>query len=225
MDASLSLGDLLPAAIGIALSPIPIAAVILMLFSARARVNGPLFVLGWVLGLGVVGGGLLLLGEVGDVGGEASTVSLWVKTLLGGLLLGLGLKQWRGRPSADAEPTTPAWMASIDQFTAGKAFGIGVLLSGPNPKNLALNAAGVVLILQGGLEPAGEWIAFAVFVAIASLTVLAPVVYYFIAGDRADATLDSMKEWLIGNNAAVMGVLFLIFGVKLLTDGVQGLLG
>ena len=62
MDASLSLGDLLPTAIGIALSPVPIAAVILMLFSSRARVNGPLFVLGWVVGLGVVGGGLLLLG-------------------------------------------------------------------------------------------------------------------------------------------------------------------
>jgi len=35
----------------VALSPVPIIAVVLMLGTPRARVNGPAFVLGWVLGL------------------------------------------------------------------------------------------------------------------------------------------------------------------------------
>ncbi len=50
-----AIGGSLPLAVGIALSPIPIIAVVLMLTSRRARVNGPVFVLGWLLGLGIVG--------------------------------------------------------------------------------------------------------------------------------------------------------------------------
>jgi hypothetical protein len=226
MVATLSIGDLLPAAVGIALSPVPIAAVILMLFSARARVNGPAFVAGWIAGLVIVGGAILLFGG-GSAGStqDPSTAALWVKVILGALLLAVGVRQWRGRPGADDEPAVPKWMRSIDAFTAGKSFGIAAILSGVNPKNLALNAAGVVVITQGGLESAGEWIAFAVFVLLASVTVIAPVAYYFIAGDRAHATLDSMKTWLIRNNAVVIGVLLLVFGVKLLAEGAQGLLG
>ena len=37
------IGAILTYAIGVAISPVPIIAVILMLFSARARVNGPMF--------------------------------------------------------------------------------------------------------------------------------------------------------------------------------------
>jgi hypothetical protein len=39
--------QVLPFAIGVAISPIPIIAVILMLFSNRANVNGPVFLLRW----------------------------------------------------------------------------------------------------------------------------------------------------------------------------------
>lgn len=226
MGTTLNVGDLLPAAVGIALSPVPIAAVILMLFSPRARVNGPAFVAGWIAGLAVVGGAILLLGgDSAGSTGDPSAASLWVKAVLGLLLLAVGVRQWRDRPGLDDEPAMPKWMQTIDSFTAVKAFGIAALLSGVNPKNLALNAAGVVVIAQGGLEPAGAWVAFAVFVLLASATVILPVAYYLIAGDRADETLASMKTWLIRNNAAVMGVLLLVFGVKLLADGAQGLLG
>lgn len=226
MDATLSIGDLLPVAIGIALSPIPIAAVILMLFSAKARGNGLSFVAGWIVGLAVVGGLILLFGgdSTGSTG-DPSAASLWVKVVLGVLLLAVGVRQWRRRPGRDDEATMPKWMATIDAFGAGKSFALAAFLSGLNPKNLALNAAGVVVITQGGLAPSGEWIAFAIFVLLSSLTVIAPVAYYFVAGDRADAKLDSMKTWLIRNNSAVMGVLLLIFGVKLLADGLQGLVG
>jgi hypothetical protein len=46
-----AVGGALPLAIGVALSPVPIIAVVLMLTTRRARVNGPLFVLGWLTGL------------------------------------------------------------------------------------------------------------------------------------------------------------------------------
>ena len=50
------ISEVLTFAVGVAISPVPIIAVILMLFSARARVNGPMFLLGWVFALGAVSG-------------------------------------------------------------------------------------------------------------------------------------------------------------------------
>ena len=46
-----AIGEILPLAVGVALSPIPIIAIILMLGTPRARSNGPAFALGWLVGL------------------------------------------------------------------------------------------------------------------------------------------------------------------------------
>ncbi len=46
-----AIGQSLPLAIGVALSPMSIIAVVLLLTTPRARANGPAFVLGWLLGL------------------------------------------------------------------------------------------------------------------------------------------------------------------------------
>lgn len=59
-----AIGDILPLAIGVALSPVPIIAIVLMLGTPRARVNGPAFAVGWLAGLTVVGTIVLLV--VGD---------------------------------------------------------------------------------------------------------------------------------------------------------------
>jgi Sap, sulfolipid-1-addressing protein len=50
-----AIGGSLALAVGIAISPIPIIAVVLMLTTPRARANGPAFLAGWLLGLGIVG--------------------------------------------------------------------------------------------------------------------------------------------------------------------------
>ena len=221
----LALSDLLPAAVGIALSPLPVVAVILMLFSARAKTNGISFVAGWVAGLLVVGGAILLLGaDTAGTASEPSRTSLIIQVLLGVLLLAAALKQWRTFRTPSDEPAMPAWMRTIDEFSAGKAFVVAALLSGVNPKNLALNAAGVLVITQAGMSASQEWTALLVFVLLSSLTVALPVAYFLVGGEDSKATLDRARVWLVANNAAVMTVLFLVFGVKLLAAGAQGLM-
>ncbi len=56
-----AIGDLLPSALGVALSPVPIIAVILMLGTPQARTNGPAFAVGWVGGLVIVSVVVLLV--------------------------------------------------------------------------------------------------------------------------------------------------------------------
>ena len=60
-----SLGSILPMAIGVAISPVPIIAVILMLFTQRTRSNSIAFLVGWVLALVVVGSIVLVLANLG----------------------------------------------------------------------------------------------------------------------------------------------------------------
>jgi threonine/homoserine/homoserine lactone efflux protein len=170
---------------------------------------------------------VLVLANAGSLsaGGTPSTISFVVKLLLGLLFLFLAYRNWQGRPKEGEEVEMPKWMAGIESFTPGKALGIGLLLSGLNPKNLSLTLAAAVSIAQAGLTVAEGWILLAVFIILASLTVGVPVLYYLTAGERAEQTLTTWKAWLTTNNATVMFVLLLIFGVKLLADGLGGLLG
>jgi len=59
---------------------------------------------------------------------------------------------------------------------------------------------------------------------LSTISVALPVAYYLIGGEHSKAVLDSMKVKLIANNAAVMAALLLVFGVKLLASGAQGLM-
>jgi len=219
------IGDMLPQAIGVAISPVPIIAVILMLFSKRARSNGLAFLAGWVLALAVVGSVVLLLASAGKIsaGGTPSTVSYLIKLLLGLLFWFLAYRNWQKRPHEGEEPDMPKWMAAIDSFTAGRALGISALLAGVNPKNLGLTLAAALAIAQAGLSGGQSAVALLLFVVIASASVAAPVLYYLVAGESAAKTLDGWKAWLLANNATVMVVLFLVLGAKLFGDGLGGL--
>jgi hypothetical protein len=63
-----------------------------------------------------------------------------------------------------------------------------------------------------------------VYVLIASVTIIAPVAFYLILGERADKPLSEAKNWLLANNNTVMFVLLLVFGFKLIGDGLAVLL-
>jgi hypothetical protein len=219
------IGEVLTFAIGVAISPVPIIAVILMLFSQRARVNGPLFLFGWVLTLAVVSGVVYVLADEGDVatsGGASDTVS-WGKIVLGVLFLLLAARQWRSRPAADVEPPMPKWMAGVDALSPGRAFGLGVLLAGVNPKNLILTLGAAAGLAQLGLSTSDAVVSLTAFVTVASLTIAVPVVYHRIGGKHARAALDELKGWLAVHNAAVMAVLFVVFGVDLIAKGIPPL--
>ena len=220
-----AIGQMLPAAVGVAISPVPIIAVVLMLVSRRGRANGPAFVVGWVLGLAVLGGVLLAVANSAGAsdGGEPKTWVGVVKILLGALLLLVALREWRGRPRGDAEPATPKWMGALDSFTPVKALGAGALLSSVNPKNTLLVAAGAAAIAGAGLSTGSEVVAYALFVVIATIGVAAPIVISIVLGDRSAEVLDDLKRWMAANNAVIMAVLLLVLGVKMVGDGIGAL--
>src|SRR5215831_11088875 len=98
------ISEVLPFAIGVAISPIPIVAIILILFSDRARVNGPVFLLGWVAGLAVVSTVVYFVADAANAATDqtASDTVSWGKVALGVLLLGLARRNWAKRPAPGA---------------------------------------------------------------------------------------------------------------------------
>jgi threonine/homoserine/homoserine lactone efflux protein len=219
-----AIGDFLPSAVGVAISPLPIVAVVLMLVTPRGRVNGLLFVAGWCVGLGLVGAIMLSIAGGADAT-DGSGPATWVDVLfliLGLLLILVSARQWRGRPHGDEEPPTPKWMGALDRFTPAKAGSAGVVLSALNPKNLLLTVAGAAAIAQSGISTGQQVGALVIFIVIASIGVAAPVVIALAMGDRSRSVLDGLKAWLARNNAVIMAVLMLIIGVKLIGNAISG---
>ena len=219
------ISEILTFAVGVAISPVPIIAVTLMLFSQRARVNGPVFLLGWVVALAIVSGVVYALADQGDAATDSTTSDAiaWGKIVFGVLFLLLAVRNWRHRPAPGVQPEMPKWMSGIDALKPGKALGLGLLLAGVNPKNLMLAAAAGAGLAQLGLSTGDAVGSLIVFVAIGSLTIAGPVVYYLVGGEQAKARLDEMKDWLAVHNDAVMAVLFLVFGVNLIAKGLPPL--
>ncbi|GAB2448498.1 threonine/homoserine/homoserine lactone efflux protein [Conyzicola lurida] len=216
------IGDVLPLAVGVAVSPIPVIAAILMLLSPRARSTGVAFLVGWVAGIFVAVVVFALLSSLIPASDpdETEPVRGVIKLLLGVALLLLALRQWRSRPKPGEAAPTPKWMGAVDSMTPGRGLGLGFLLSAVNPKNL-LMAVGAGVAIGGASLGAGEaTVAVAVFVVLAASTVAIPVIGYLAASARLTAPLESLRVWLVQNNATVMGVLLLVIGVVMIGKGI-----
>jgi len=219
------IGELLPVALGVAISPVPIIAVILMLLAPHARAASVGFLAGWVVGITVVVVVVTLVVDPVDdsEAGDQSTFVSILKIVLGAAAVLLAAKQWRSRPRAGQEPVMPTWMSAIDTISPTKAFGLGALLSGVNPKNLALCLTGGVTIGSGDLSSGETVLAVAVFVVVGSVSVAVPVVGYLVAQQRMQGPLDELREWLTLHNSAVMTVLLSVIGVAIIGKGLAGL--
>ena len=216
------IGEILPLAVGVAISPVPIIAAILMLLSPKAKGASVGFLLGWITGIVVAIVVFTLLSSVLPAQDESgsSPVRGVIKIILGALLLFLALRQWRGRPAQGEQATMPKWMSAIDSITAGKALGLGFLLSAVNPKNLLMAISAGLIIGGAGLAVGQTVVVIVIFVLLAASTVLIPVVAYLIASERLAGPLDSLRAWLVNNNATIMAVLLLVIGVAVIGKGI-----
>ena len=216
------IGAILPLALGVAVSPIPVIAAILMLLSPRARSTGLGFLAGWILGIVVAVVVFTLLAALIPPASsdDSNPVVGVVKIVLGLLLLVLAARQWRSRPTPGETPPLPKWMAAIDDMTAVRALAIGFLLSAVNPKNLLMAAGAGVEIGLAGLDGGETTVAIVVFVLLAASTVAVPVIGYLVASARMKGPLESMRVWLVHNSATVMSVLLLVIGIVMVGKGI-----
>lgn len=232
--------SLTPVALGVILSPLAIMALVAVLLSRRARVNGLAYLAGWVIGLGGV-----------------MAVSLWVFTQfavhqfvdpplwvpLVRLALGLffgAAAVWvfrRGRAPVvqmaaarnphgvvAAAPQLPAWLRTVESFRPVRTFFLGLALFVLNPVDASCAVIAALDITSADIEESDAlWVA-ASFVVIGALPIAIPVAVVVIRGDDAEPVLARMRVWIAGNTHVLNAALLLVIGVLQLQKGIAALL-
>jgi threonine/homoserine/homoserine lactone efflux protein len=218
--------QMLAPAVAIAASPAGPIVAVLMLSGPRGRVNGPLFAVGWLAALAAVTTAVSLLAS-GLGTSDADDPARWIALLLlalGALLLVLAAKRWAARPRPGDPPRPrPGWMQALERVTPVKALVTGVTLAAVNPKNIVLIVAAEAAVAQTEVSTSSQTVALALFVVLASLGAVAPVVVSLAFGERARTVLVRFNEWMVVNTNAILAVVLVIFGVLLIVDAISAL--
>ncbi|MCC5953782.1 MAG: GAP family protein [Acidimicrobiia bacterium] len=216
-----AIGPVLALGAAVGASPIPLIAIVAVLFSARSKVNGLVFLAVWCTGLAALTTGAYLLAVSLDIGsGDAATDRgvQWARLALGIVLISAAAIKWRRRPGPTDEPTLPGWMSGLDRLSVGRT----VLLAGGlslNPKNLMLAGAAAVTLAESELTTTHVATGIAGFAVLGSAPVATAVVYRLVGGDRATVRLERLRAWLARHNTTVVAALFATIGAILIAQG------
>ncbi|GAA2231774.1 MULTISPECIES: GAP family protein [Kitasatospora] len=226
-----AIGPMLASAAGIAIGPVPLVATVLLLATARGRVKGAVFALGWAATLAAVTTAVVVLvgvswtGPRGGAAGHGAGASWpwWVRLAVGLLLLLLGAGRWRERPREGHVHRPPRWMSSVDRLTPGRSAALAVSLVASDPKNPLVAVGGAVAIATSGGDAGNRALALALMVLLASLCVLVPLAVRLAGGEGADRELGEWKAWMSTHNAAIATVLPVVLGADNVGAALSGL--
>jgi len=207
----------LPLALALLLAALPVVLVPVALAAKRPPGVARAFLGGWLAGILLVGGVVIALVDVLVLPTGNATWFGYAKIVIGLLLVLLGLKRWTDRREADAEP--PGWLAGVESMTAGKAFGLALLLATLNPKNVVLVLAAATAIAEATPVPVQQAAALVVFTLVGSLGVAAPVVATLVLGDRAEERLAATDRSMTAHSGVVVSVVLVVLGVVVAVNG------
>ena len=212
------IGDVLPFAVIVMVSPVNIVAAILLLFAKRPLLHASCYLGGFFVGLTTVVAGLTAVaGAINlDPGSGRSRGAAVLLLVLGVWLVIHAVRTFRGRPGPEDEASLPRWMDGIAGFSPGRSLTVGVAVGAGNPKNIAVALGAAVTVASAGLGAGQQVLVLAVYVVLGSLGVAAPIVATLVMGERAGGVLDGWKAWLTRNNAAMMAIIYLFLGVVLI---------
>ena len=210
-----------------ALSPVALLTTLAVLGTNRGRANGVAYGIGFLLGQTLALVVVVLVGSITirDRGDDVLSASF--ELAVGVLLIVLGLRQ-RGAPAAEHDQTeiggrTGALLARLAELTPRTAFSVGLPM-GVGVKRLVVTllAASTIVIAEPGRSEAVRL--GAIYVSVACVLVLLPVLVYLIAGARADEWVADSKSWLTANQHRVTGIALLAFGSLFVADALIELL-
>ncbi len=218
--------DVLPLALGAAVSPLLLTATLLTLSSReRPLAKATAVALGAavpLLALGIVG--IVAFSHTVAADGSSSHAerSAWIDLALGALLLLLGVRQLlRRREEGPAQATDPGEGSSSHGLGRSALLGFGMMLT--NFTTAILYVAALKLIGRADVGTGDHVVALAVLLVVTLLPVLLPLASYAIAPGPASRILGPFGAW-VGRHKGTVGIVFLLgFGSYLLIKGLSGI--
>ncbi len=212
--------DTAPLAIGIALSPLAIISIIVLLSLGNLR-GSVWFLAGWILGL------LLLAVVVAYFGQRLEARDRDVVRPLAGpvkVIFGVLLIAWSARSiirSRNTPPPTelPKMLQAVDGIGPKGAFGMGAFMASINAKNVAIFIVFFVALASRPPSTVYTIGSVALFVILASLTILLPVLYVESKGDGANDQLQKWRAWMMANQGTIMSGMLGVIGLVMIVRG------
>lgn len=213
--------ELLPFAVGLAITPAAIASCILFLGSKRPVANAVAFAAAFALVYALIAAAILAASQSasGEIVPEETKAALTL--VVGIVLLALaGAGEMRGQ--AGPATHTPGWMRAIDTAGPRVAFGVGLALAVLNP-NIPILIAALATVAAAGVSEGQEVVAAAVLVAASQLGLAGPIAWFVTHRNSATGGLVAVKAWLGRHEHVVNLAVLLVFGVLFTVKGLSGL--
>ncbi len=216
--------QVLPLALGAAVSPTVFTAFMLVLAGKHARGRSLALLAGAALPLLAVGVlCAVVFARAPSDGHDAarSTASALIDALAGAALLGLAARQLlTGRGAGSGSKRRAGEAESGDATRAGRFFGLGIALMVTNVTTLVLFIPASKDIGRADVGTLVQAVAFALLLAVALAPLLVPETIYLIAPARAERLLQPVGDFARAHQRSIgIGVL-VVFGVYLLVKGV-----
>jgi hypothetical protein len=214
-----ALGELLPIAVAVAVSSVPIMATILILLSPKRNRSAIPFLIGWVVGMAA----LVVVASVGASALPIRSLRAPQKAIgicqiiIGIALLVVAVVAWRRAARAPADRRN-SWLDRVDRMGPGAALGFAVVLN-LRPKGLLLGAAAGLSIAGSSLKVTDAVIVVAIYVGLASSTVIVPIIGTLVAPARMQPRLVLARNWLSHNSAHITVVVLVMVGFVILGAG------
>jgi hypothetical protein len=215
-----ALGISLPLALGIAAAPWAIITLMILLLTPRAVSNAYAFLIGWFIGLMLVG--IVVMNSPGlmNDSGEPSRLMGWIRLGMGTVFLVTSLFLFKKMPKGKDQQTMPKWIEKVDSFGIFHASGLGFFHSTLNLKNSSMVVVGAASIARQGLTSWQELVALLVFCVIASIGVMIPHIIFLLFRKNAELIFGKIKVWILKNRVLVLLLILIIFGGISLYKGI-----
>lgn len=235
-----AIGHMLPIAAALAVSSVPITAMVLILLSPNRQRSAVPFLLGWVIGLALAVTLCALGAELVPASRAArrpDTVIGVLEILIGAGLLIVAFLTWRrGRRAASraansaarsaatssTTPSLPKWLAEVGSLGGWAAFGLALLLNF-RPKGLLLAMAAGLSLRAETLDVGESAILILVYTAIAASTVVVPIIATMIAPAKMTPRLTETQDWLVRNGSVVGSIVLAVIATVVIGSGIARL--
>ena len=218
-----TLGHLLPIAVAVALSSVPITATIVILLSSNRGRSAVPFLIGWVLGIAI----LIVAFALGANALPPSSVRNQdviagiVQIVIGSALVVFAIVVWR-RARLKPARALPRWLNAVGSLRPISSLGLGFVLN-LRPKGLLLSIAAGLALAEVPLLPSSAVTVVAIYVLISASTVAVPIVVTLAAPKKMEPRLVSARDWMTRNSVIVTTLIMIMIGVVIIGNGMTRL--
>jgi hypothetical protein len=215
-----AIGQLLPIALAVAISSVPIMATILILLSPKRAQSALPFMFGWVLGIATVVSICTAFAQLIPTSRSPrrpETVIGVAEILIGLALVVIAIIEWR-RARRNPATAMPKWLNAVGSFGPWSSFGIALALN-VRPKGLLLAIAAGLALRVNELSLGESAIAIAIYTLVGCSTVAVPIIVTLAAPERMEPRLTSAKEWTSRNSGVITAIILLMIGVVIIGIG------